>query len=412
MIGRVVNLVRTVPYLLALVPAALVAMLIPFVLLLAGMSMVLLGLGLVLIPVALLGVRLWTDLHRRWASSIIGEPIPLRLNGFTGGPLSWLRQLVTDPTTYRDLLWVVLQVVIGLPLGLAMMVLTAMPVAAVYAMAFWWVQDDGDSMLVFDVPIDSWPAALGSGIPVLVFSVLALVYGTPVIAKGWAALTRFVLDSSSTEQLTERVEVLTETRAGAVDAHGAELRRIERDLHDGTQAKLVSIALRLGIAEQAMKDEPETAATLLQEARTGTEAAMGELRTIVRTMYPPILTDRGLVGALRSLVADSAVPAQADLEDPGPLPAAVEAAAYFTVSEALTNIAKHSGATFAVVDVRRAGDRLRVEVSDNGNGGVDEEKGSGISGMRRRIASLDGSMSVRSREGGPTVVVVELPCAR
>ncbi|GAA1940006.1 sensor histidine kinase [Amycolatopsis minnesotensis] len=411
MIGRVVTLVRTLPYLLALFPAALVAMLIPFALMLAGMSMALFGLGLVLIPVALFGVRLWTDLHRRWAGTIIGEPIPSRLRGFTGGPLTWLRQFIGDPTTYRDLLWVVLQVALGLPLGLAVLVLAAMPVVAVYVMAFWWIPADGDSMLIPDVRIDSLASAIGSGIPVLVLSVPALVYAVPPIARGWAQLTRFVLDSSGTEQLTERVEVLTETRAGAVDAHGAELRRIERDLHDGTQAKLVSIALRLGIAEQAMKDEPETAATLLQEARTGTEAAMGELRTIVRTMYPPILTDRGLVGALRSLVADSTVPAQADLEDPGPLHAAIEAAAYFVVSEALTNIAKHSGATFAVVDVRRVGDRLRVEVSDNGNGGVDEGKGTGISGMRRRIAALDGSVSVQSREGGPTVVIVELPCA-
>ncbi|WP_020669974.1 sensor histidine kinase [Amycolatopsis nigrescens] len=405
------RLFRDVPYLLALVPASMVALLIPLFLAMAGMSVAVAGLGLVLVPFGFVGLRIWTDLHRTWAGYVLGRRVPTRLRPLEGSILSWWRQLFTDPATWRDLLWLPVQCALGFAVGMLSLILCALLPASILGMFFWWAPGTGGVTLIPSFPIHDWGTAFGTGIPTLLAGIGALVFVLPTLARGWAHLTRSILDRSGTEQLAERVDELTETRAEALDAHGAELRRIERDLHDGTQAKLVSIALRLGIAKQTLRDEPETAATLLQEARDGTEAAMGELRTIVRTIYPPILSDRGLVGALRSLVADAAVPVHADLEEVGPLPASVEAAAYFVVSEALTNVAKHAGARLVMVSVRRVGDRLDVEVTDDGRGGIDETAGTGVNGIRRRVAALDGIATVHSPAGGPTTIRVELPCA-
>ncbi|WP_218951916.1 sensor histidine kinase [Amycolatopsis anabasis] len=412
MVSQRTRVLRGVPYLLAALPSSMAALLAPFVLIVAALAIVIGGAGLLLVPLGLLVLRGWTDLNRLWAGSVLRAPVPLRFRPLRGGVFGWWRTQLTDPTTYRDLLWLPVQVVLGLPLGLFTLVLVMFPFASVIGMFFWWVPDNYGMSLVPDIPITDWKTAFGTGLPALLLSSAMIWWLVPPLAHGWAWVNRAVLDRSGTEQLEERVDELTETRAGAIDSHGAELRRIERDLHDGTQAKLVSIALRLGIARQTLRDEPETAAALLKEASEGTEAAMGELRTIVRTIYPPILSDRGLIGALRSLVADSGVPAHADLEEVGPLPAAVEAAAYFVVSEALTNVAKHAEANFAVVKVRLTGDRLDVEVTDNGKGGIDETRGSGVNGIRRRVAALDGTTTVLSPPGGPTSILVELPCAR
>jgi signal transduction histidine kinase len=203
------------------------------------------------------------------------------------------------------------------------------------------------------------------------------------------------------------VETLTETRAGAMNAHGAELRRIERDLHDGTQARLVAIAMRLGAVRESLDGDPETVARLLREAHEGTEEAMAELREVIRTIYPPILADRGLAGALAALGTRSA---RLDIGDLGTVPAAVEAVAYFTIAEALTNAAKHSQATRTTACVARVGDRLSIEVTDDGTGGADETLGTGIAGIRHRVLALDGTVRIHSPAGGPTTVTVSLLC--
>lgn len=216
-----------------------------------------------------------------------------------------------------------------------------------------------------------------------------------------------------------RVEELTETRAGAIAAHGAELRRIERDLHDGTQARLVSLSMRIGLAKRAYDRDPEAARRLLDDAQDQAEEALTELRHVVRGIHPPILTDRGLAGAVRALAASSGLDVavtvdgleDADSERDGArAPAAVEAAAYFVVAESLTNSAKHSGAERAEVRLARTGKGLRVTVRDEGRGGVDEAGGSGLLGMQRRVAALDGTLRLTSPLGGPTVIEVELPC--
>jgi signal transduction histidine kinase len=210
------------------------------------------------------------------------------------------------------------------------------------------------------------------------------------------------------QALVERVDVLTRTRKGALDVQAAELRRIERDLHDGAQARLVSLSMQLGRAEERVADQPEVAA-LLRRAREDAGAAIAELRDLARGIAPPILADRGLAAAIEALGRRSPMPVTVDADpDERPLPV-VETAAYFVAAEALTNVAKHGGGATARVIVCRAGDQLVVEVADEGPGGADPG-GGGLTGLRHRVEALDGTLTVTSPPGGGTTVRAELPC--
>jgi signal transduction histidine kinase len=220
-----------------------------------------------------------------------------------------------------------------------------------------------------------------------------------------------VLAPSPAERLAERVEVLTRTRADVLQAHSAELRRIERDLHDGTQARLVALAIQLAMARESLPEASDTAARILRQAHADTEDAMAELRSVIRTIYPPVLADNGLAGALRMLATRAGVPTRIDIDRFDEIPAAVEAVTYFTVTETLANIARHSGATQASVHVTRTGDRLLARIADDGIGGADESRGTGLDGIRRRVAALDGTLSISSPAGGSTTITMELPCA-
>jgi signal transduction histidine kinase len=211
------------------------------------------------------------------------------------------------------------------------------------------------------------------------------------------------------QALVERVDVLTRTRQGALDVQAAELRRIERDLHDGAQARLVSLTMQLGRAEERLApDQPELAA-LLRGAREDAGLAIAELRDLARGIAPPILADRGLAAAIEALGRRSAMPVTVDADpDQRPLPV-VETAAYFVVAEALTNVAKHGRGAPARVRVQRAGDDLVIEVADDGPGGADPD-GGGLTGLRHRVEALDGTLTVTSPPGGGTIVRAELPC--
>jgi signal transduction histidine kinase len=400
-----------VPGALVLLPSAALTALMPFALLVAALSVPASGIGLVLVPLVLVGLRLWTDAHRVLAAAVLGRPAERRFRPLRGGLPTWWKDIGEDPFTWRDLVWLPVQALVGGVLGLLCATLLAVPTVGFLGSVLWWSVPAAEPFqLVPGLVAATWPTALAVGALLLVGGSAAAVVLVPPLVTVWAMVTRAVLNPSRTELLEHRVDVLTESRAGALQAHRAELQRIERDLHDGTQSRLVSIALRLGLAQQALRDEPELAGTLLREARDTTDTAMAELRTIVRTIYPPILADRGLDGALRSLLADCPLTTQADLAPVPHLPSPVAAAAYFTVSEALANVVRHSGAGRVEVAVRHTGTRLRVEIRDDGCGGVDESGGSGVRGIRRRVAALDGGMSVQSPPGGPSTIVVELPC--
>jgi signal transduction histidine kinase len=211
--------------------------------------------------------------------------------------------------------------------------------------------------------------------------------------------------------LSARVERLTETRAEAVDAAAAELRRLERDLHDGAQARLVALGINLRAAERLIRTSPDAAEALIVECRQTSSQALADLRDLVRGIYPPVLADRGLGDAVRALALDCPVPVGTEIDLPGRPPAPVESAVYFTVAEALNNVAKHADATCAMVRMYHTAGLLRAEITDDGNGGADPENGTGLAGIEHRLAAFDGILAVNSPAGGPTIIVIEVPCA-
>jgi signal transduction histidine kinase len=212
-------------------------------------------------------------------------------------------------------------------------------------------------------------------------------------------------------ELSHRVEKLTATRVDAVDTAARELRRVERDLHDGAQARLVALGIALRAAEGLVKTNPEAASALLIEARENSARALADLRDLVRGINPPVLAERGLGDAIQALALDAQVATSVDIDLAGRPPAPVESAAYFAVAEVLANAVKHADATRVHISVGYAGGMLRIEVTDNGLGGADPALGSGLHGVERRLGTFDGVLAVSSPPGGPTIVVIEVPCA-
>jgi signal transduction histidine kinase len=209
--------------------------------------------------------------------------------------------------------------------------------------------------------------------------------------------------------LTQRVTQLTEARSDATETAVAELRRIERDLHDGAQARLVAVGMSLRAAEQLMPVQPEAALALVAEARETSSRALDDLRDLVRGIYPPVLADRGLSDAIRALALDIPLTVNTDIDLPEEPPMPVAAAAYFAVAEALTNAARHADADAADVTLTYSGGMLRVTVTDDGHGGADPAQGTGLDGMERRLATFDGILAVSSPPGGPTIIAIEVP---
>jgi signal transduction histidine kinase len=226
-----------------------------------------------------------------------------------------------------------------------------------------------------------------------------------------ARAARALLGPSRAEELEHRVERLAQTRAGVVDAADAERRRLERDLHDGTQQRLVSLAMRLGMA-RAERPDAAQAHQVIAEAHEEAKAALLELRHLVRGLHPVVLEDRGLDAALSGVAARLPIPVRLTVDVPRRPPPTIEAVAYFVVSEGLTNIAKHAQASQAEVFVQRANDRLHIIVSDDGVGGADPAHGTGLAGLAKRAASVDGTFEIVSPPGGPTLLTVDLPCAQ
>ncbi|WUI01753.1 sensor domain-containing protein [Spirillospora sp. NBC_00431] len=391
---------------------AYVACLPLFILAVLSIAFIPLGVGVVLTPAVFQAIRGVANQQRLWAAEWSGVQIavPYRPEPPGGlGTFGRLKWLLTDPATWRDLLWTILNVPIALVLGILGGLLGVYGLEGVFVAPwlaqvtqygwgpFWPLDDYGVFGIVGSVVLGA--ALVAASVPV-----------GPFFLKAHAMFCQALL-APTRAALTERVQRLTETRSETVDASAAELRRIERDLHDGAQARLVALSMNIGLAEEMMKHDPETAQQLLAEARAASGTALTELRDLVRGIHPPVLAERGLDGAVRALAMSLPLPVDVQTDLPGRADAPVESAAYFAVAEMLANVVKHSAARRAWVQIEHSGGRLLMIIGDDGTGGADPARGSGMSGIERRLAAFDGTMAVTSLPGGPTVVTMELPCA-
>jgi signal transduction histidine kinase len=364
--------------------------------------------GLPLLLVVFTVMRWNARLERKRTGWVRREPIPEAYRRRTGNWLRRLRIVASDPQSWKDLGWLGLLGTFGFGIAVAVLTIWAVVLGLLFLPAWYWsLPNDGVDFGLFRADTLG-EAFLGTDLALLAIPVAYLIQRW--ISEGMLRLATVLLRPSREAALSARVEELAATRAGLVDAAAAELQRIERDLHDGAQARLVALAMDLGMAEERFARDPEGARELVGEAREEAKRALSELRDLARGIRPSLLAERGLGPALTALAARSPIPAGVDLDIPDKLPAAVENTSWFVVSEALANTAKHSGAKHVLVVVGSTGGRLTVEVSDDGEGGADAS-GSGLTGLRRRVEALDGSLAVHSPPGGPTTIWAELPCA-
>lgn len=367
-----------------------------------------LSLGLLIIgfPVVLLtfgAFRLLADVERHRAALVLGEPLMADYKTSPGGRLSArLRAAAVDVQTWKDFAYLGLFGVLGFVWGTIWIVLWGVALGSITLPAWWWAMPSDAQYL--GMTLDTWQETLGAAAIGVALLPLALFLQRG-LALSQAHMARWLLAPS----LAARVERLTETRAGAVDVATAELQRIERDLHDGAQARLVALAMDLGMAEERFDRDPEGAMELVGEAREEAKRALAELRDLARGIRPSLLAERGLGAAVAALAARSPIPATATVTITRRPPPQVETAAWFVVSEALANTAKHSGAKRATVWVTQRNGDLHVDVVDDGRGGADPA-GAGLKGLTQRVEALDGSLEVNSPPGGPTVVRAVLPC--
>jgi signal transduction histidine kinase len=367
------------------------------------------------LPPALVAVR-WLGMRTRMLSlHWCGVPIP---SAYRPAPAAQRRLtfkqrmnwLLNDPATWHDLAWLAVNAVVGLvllllPLTLVVVGVVAFLVPALDRLA--WFRAFGLSVAPPAFPGNTALVVFGIGVA---FVTLGL-WSAPWLLRGYAGLARVVLAPSAQTALELRVMHLAQTRRETLDTGAAELRRIERDLHDGAQARLVAMGLTLDAAGRLIDTDPAAARALLIEARDASARALAELRDLVRGILPPVLADRGIADAVRAHALDSPLRVTVTGSLPGRPPAPVESAAYFAVSELLANVAKHSGVRTAEVDLRYSAGALRISVCDNGAGGADPARGTGLRGIERRLAAFDGVLVVTSPVGGPTSVTMELPCA-
>ncbi|MEV1243225.1 sensor domain-containing protein [Nonomuraea sp. NPDC050022] len=367
-----------------------VAALVLLAMLLVSLALVpVAGLGLPLLVRVLALVRSLARLQRDWASQVL-DPANHRPHRWHSRPRTPLVLVLRDARTWRDLAWLVVH---GLTWHGPALVIWALLAAFDYIFSVQVVVVDSVTTFAFSVAV----------VAIAVIAVMAV----PVLRTGQARLTGMLLLPDATP--AARIRHLTESRAVVVDAQAAELRRIERDLHDGAQAKLIAIRMNLGLARNAR--DPTQAQLMIDEAREVAGQALTDLRDLVRGIHPPVLTDRGLAGAIQAAALLCPIPVTVEIELPGRLEAPVESAVYFAVAEALTNVAKHSGASRVWLRLSHVGGLLRVKVCDDGRGGANRASGSGIRGIDARLSAFDGRLIIRSPLGGPTELTMELLCA-
>jgi signal transduction histidine kinase len=381
-------------------------LLVPLQLYAYPLILVTIGVPLLIVMTSL--TRRYATGYRRWAGRVLGEEIalPYRVPA-NRGPMTRVRTISTDPATWRDFAWLPVNAVLGVLVGIVPLVLWVGGIGG-FVMPILWAfgAERADYTLIDGTTPGNFVLA-----PIIGGLYLAAAWWlTPRAATAHAKVTRWLLAPTARTTLTSRVRELADSRADTVDAQAAELRRIERDLHDGAQARLVALGMNLGMAEEMLTRDPDAARELLAEARQSSSQALTELRGLVRGIHPPVLADRGLDGAVRALALATPIPVEVDIELPGRPQAPVESAAYFAVAETLTNVAKHSGASAAWIRIRHADDRLSLMIGDDGRGGADAVQGGGLHGIERRLAAFDGTLGIASPVGGPTIVTLELPC--
>lgn len=379
------------------VAAAQMALAIPAIVLvvltIVGWATAPLAVGLVLLTAAVPGTRLVNDAHRRLAGRLLDEEIPASYRPTTGlPPLSVVWTWLRDPARWRDLAHLAFSMTGGFVMS-GFLVLPLVAVLTYLSMPLW----AGWQWLFMLLLVPAWLA-------------LWWVAGVPVLAAR-ARVDRALLGPLATDVLRERVEEVTTSRAETVDHSTAELRRLERDLHDGTQAQLASLGMSLGLAEQLLATDPEQAGRLLAEAKQVTVTALDDLRSVVRGIHPPALADRGLMGGIDALAMQLSVPVTTAADLSGRPPAPVEAAGYFAVAECMANAVKHARASRVTVALSHDGSVLHIVVGDDGRGGATVVAGGGLEGVVRRLRAFDGSMDLDSPHGGPTTVRLEIPCA-
>ncbi|SFE77072.1 Signal transduction histidine kinase [Actinacidiphila alni] len=357
---------KEIGYLLLNLPVSIIGFVYVVTVITVGAGLSITVIGLPLLAYGLAGCRLLGRLERSRARDLLGvrveEPRPMRTGTF--GFLPWLWASLKDPVAWRTGLYYGIR----LPWGILTFTLTLV------------------SLFVL------WPVL-------------------PFIARGLTTVDRAMVRGllQPSDQLERRIAELESGRGVVVDTAAADLRRIERDLHDGAQARLVALAMDLGLAREKLLEDPEAAARMVGEAHGEVKVALQELRDLARGIHPAILTDRGLDAALSSVASRCTVPVAVTVDLPARPAEAIEGIAYFTVSELLQNVSKHSRARQASVDVWRTDDRLMVQVRDDGRGGADVSGGSGLAGLGERLRSVDGLFVVSSPVAGPTVVTAELP---
>ncbi|MFC4056811.1 sensor histidine kinase [Planomonospora corallina] len=380
----------------------------------AGVGTVVVWVGVPILAATLMAARGFADLERRMLPEVLGRPVARPRYRPAPQGAGWFRRMVNPLVSGQS--WLdLLHGILNLPIALVTFCVTAT----------WWA----GTIAGLTAPIYGWITAsipgntglaelIGLGDSVVMEVVLNTVIGLlfaitlPAVVRG-AALVQAGFGRAmltSVAELQERIDDLAEGRAAAVSAEANALRKLERDIHDGPQQRLVSLAMDLSRAQRQLRQDPQAADRTITQAITATRETLDELRALSRGIAPPILSDRGLAPALAALAGRCTVPVDLDVQVEQRFPAAVENTVYFVVAETLTNVAKHSHATVCTVTLSRTGDVLMLTIGDDGVGGAHVAKGHGLSGLADRLRAVDGELTVDSPPGGPTVIVAEVPC--
>jgi signal transduction histidine kinase len=353
-------------------------------------------------------VRTMGSIERGRMNAFLGTTLrdPYRPVPEDSGLFARLAAIAKDPATWRDFLFLMLRMPMGIVTFTVCLTLWAVAISLLGSPIAYWFD-------VFRIEIGDWVFDGPLAVAAATFTGIAMTFVAYGVTRGLAKLEAVMgaaLLDAAPEELKRRVDDIARSRSRTVNAADEERRRLERDLHDGAQQRIVSLAMTLGLAQQKLATNPELGARLVAEAHEEAKRALQDLRDLARGLHPAVLTDHGLEAALPALAARCPIPTRVDVSVTPRPAAAIESAAYFVVAEALTNVARHSNASNVVVTARRNQDVLTIEVQDDGRGNAQIVAGGGLAGLTDRVEALDGRLTVTSPDGGPTILRVEIPC--